>query len=169
MPASNGDGQRPAGWLRSNRITMDDSPITLRITGGVRDSARVSVRREQFSVGRPIEFDHTAPRVAAIEYALGAAGAEIVNGLRVFAARRRLEIDAVEAVVTAELEHALVYLEVIGESGRPAIQSLHIKVFVACGDESAVRELFNTVLERLPLTGTLRAATRLTTELVITS
>ena len=75
----------------------------------------------------------------------------------------------VEAVVTAELENALVYLEVIGESGRPAIQNMHIKVFVACGDEPAVRELFNTVLERLPLTGTLRAATRLTTELVITA
>ena len=148
---------------------MDDSPITLRVTGGVGDTARVSVRRQQFSVGRPIEFDDAAPRVAAIEYALGAAGAEIVNGLRVFAARRRLEIDAVEAVVTAELENALGYLEVIGESGRAGIQSVHIKVFVACGDESAVRELFDTMLDRLPLTGTLRAATRFTTELVITA
>ena len=43
---------------------------------------------------------------------------EIVNGLRAFANRRRLSIDAVEAVVKATLEHGLTYLEVIGEARR---------------------------------------------------
>jgi hypothetical protein len=148
---------------------MDDSIITLRVTGGGRDVARVAVRRQQFAVGRPIEFDATAPRIAALEYALGAVGAEAVNGLRVFAARRRLEIDAIEAVVTGELEHELVYLDVIGESGRPAIRRIHVKLFLACTQPAAARELFDEMLEKLPLAGTLRVATHFSTELVFTA
>ena len=95
---------------------MDDHLVAVRITGGAPDIARVTARRQQFAVGRPMEFDEAAPRIAALEYALGAAGAEIVNGLRVFAERRRLDIDAIEATVVAYLEHALAYLEVVGES-----------------------------------------------------
>ena len=148
---------------------MDDAFTTIRVTAGDPDLARVAVRRQQFVVGRPIEFDQTAPRIAALEYALGAVGAEIVNGLRVFVSRRRIEIDAVEAVVTADLENPLAYLEVIGETGRPVLQRIHIKVFVSCADEQPVRDLFHFMLDRLPLTGTLRAATTLTTELIFTA
>jgi hypothetical protein len=148
---------------------MDHSLITLRVTGGARDVARVAVRRHQFAVGRPIEFDESSPRIAALEYALGAVGAEVVNGLREFAVRRRLQLDAVEAVVSGELEHELVYLDVVGETGHPALRRLHVKLFVACADAGAVRALFSEVLEKLPLTRTLSAATRLSTELVITA
>ena len=94
---------------------MDALQISLRVTAPNPDVARVSVARRQFSIGRPLEFDETSPRVAAIEYALGAVGGEIVNGLRAFADRRRLPIDAVEAVVTGELTNRLTYLEVVGE------------------------------------------------------
>jgi hypothetical protein len=145
-----------------------DSTITLRVTGGVADVARVAVRRQQFSVGRPIEFDESSPRIAALEYALGAVGAEIVNGLHEFARRRRLQLDAVEALVTGELEHELVYLDVIGETGRPALRRLHVKLFVASADADGVRALLSEVLEKLPLTRTLSAATHVSTELIVT-
>jgi hypothetical protein len=145
---------------------MDEHVITLRVTGGAGDVARVAARRQQFAVGRPLEFDEAAPRIAAIEYALGAAGAEVVNGLRVFADRRRLEIDAIEAVVTADLEHPLTFLEVIGEPGRPFVRHVHIKVFASCANQRAVRELFDTVRDKLPLIALLGAATHLTTELI---
>src|SRR5690349_6576472 len=117
---------------------MDDIFTTLRVTAGEPDLARVAIRRQQFVVGRPIEFDHSAPRIAALEYALGSVGAEIVNGLRLFASRRRVEIDAIEAVVTADLENPLAYLEVIGETGRAVLQWIHIKVFVSCADQSTI-------------------------------
>ena len=148
---------------------MNEHGITLRVTASAGDVARVAVRRQQFAVGRPIEFDEAAERIAAIEYALGAAGGEIVNGLRVFAERRRLEIDAIEAVVTADLEHALAYLEVIGEPGRPLIRHVHIKVFASCSDQPAVRELFETIGNKLPLIALFAAATRLTTDLTFTA
>ena len=96
--------------------------ISLRVTAPGPADARVSVGRRQFSIGRPVEFDEASPHVAALEYALGAVGGEVVNGLREFARRRRLPIDAVEALVTGELQDALAYLEVIGETGRPRIR-----------------------------------------------
>ena len=93
---------------------MDTITLSLRVTARDPDAARVSVGRRQFSIGRPLEFDEMSPHVAAIEYALGAVGGEVVNGLRAFADRRRLAIDAIEAVVTGELVGGLTYLEVIG-------------------------------------------------------
>ena len=142
--------------------------ISLRVTAPGPAAARVSVGRRQFSIGRPVEFDAASPHVAALEYALGAVGGEIVNGLREFARRRRLTLDAVEALVTGELQGGLAYLEVRGERGRPRIRRIAVKVFVASGDHTATRALFDQMLERLPLISTLRDALELDIELVQT-
>src|SRR3954470_11180797 len=118
---------------------MDTIALSLRVTAPDPHVARVWRGRRQFSIGRPLEFDDASPRVAAIEYALGAVGGEIVNGLRAFADRRRLSIDAVEAVVSGTLENGLTYLEVIGEEGEPKIGRIHVKVFVSAQDAAATR------------------------------
>ncbi len=148
---------------------MDTIAFSLRVTAPNPDVARVSIGRRQFSIGRPLEFDEASPHVAAIEYALGAVGGEIVNGLRAFADRRRLSIEAVEAVVSGALENGLTYLEVIGEQGQPKIARIHVKVFVSAVDVVATRTVFEHMLDRLPLVCTLRAALALTTELVLTA
>ena len=148
---------------------MDAITISLRVTAPDRDIARVSVGRRQFSVGRPLEFDEMSPRVAAIECALGAVGGEVINGLRAFAERKRLGIDAVEAVVIGELEHGLSYLEVIGEQGQPKIARIHVKVFVASENPAAIGVLFERMLDRLPLVCTLRPAVTLTIDLIHTN
>jgi len=143
--------------------------ISLRITAPEPKSASVWVGRRQFSIGRPVEFDDASPHVAAIEYALGAVGGEVVNGLREFARRRRLAIDAVEALVTSELHDGLAYLEVIGETGRPRIRRIAIKLFVTSADSSATRAVFDEMLDRLPLVSTLREVLDLHVELVETT
>ena len=143
--------------------------ISLRVTAPEPAFARVSVGRRHFSIVRPIEFDVASPHVAALEYALGALGGEVVNGLREFARRRRLALDGVEALVTGELEDGLAYLEVIGERGRPRMRRIAIKVFVASGDHNATRALFDEMIDRLPLLCTLRDALDLDVELVETS
>src|SRR3982751_2728020 len=121
--------------------------ISLRVTAPGPAIARVSAGRRHFSIGRPVEFDDASPHVAALEYALGAVGGEIVNGLREFARRRRLPIDAVEALVTGELQDGLAYLEVIGETGRPRLGRIGVKLFVASLDDKGVRALFNHMIE----------------------
>jgi hypothetical protein len=148
---------------------MDTVAFSLRVTAPAPDVARVSVGRRQFSIGKPLEFDEASPHIAAIEYALGAVGGEVVNGLRAFAKRRRLLIDDIEAVVSATLENGLTYLEVIGEEGRPRIARIHVKVFAAAPDAGATRTVFDQMLDRLPLVCTLRAALAITTELILAS
>ena len=147
-----------------NAITM-----SLRVTAPGSAAARVSIGRRQFSIGRPVEFDDASPHVAALEYALGAAGGEIVNGLREFARRQRIEIDAIEALVSGELEHALTYLEVVDETQPPRIARITVKVFVLAADHTAIRTLFADMLDRLPLACTLRTTLDLRTELILTS
>lgn len=148
---------------------MKPMSVGLRVTAADRDHARVSVRKHQFVVGRPIDFDVEAPAVMAVEYALGALGAELVSGLRQFAGRRRLALDGVEALVQADIEHSLVYLEVVGESGAPRIGRVDIKVYVASPEtEQIVRELFHDVVNKLPLVGTFRGAVHLDIQLILT-
>src|SRR5215467_13761429 len=113
---------------------MNAITLSMRITASDA-SARATAGRRQFTIGRPVEFDEASPHVSAIEYALGAVGAELVNGLREFARRRRMVIDDVEAIVTGELAHGLAYLEVIGEDGRPSLARIGVKVFVSSPDE----------------------------------
>jgi len=147
---------------------MKPMTVGLRVTTGGRDDARVSVRRHQFVVGRPIDFDAESSTVMALEYALGALGAELVGGLRELAGRRRLVLDNVEALVQGEIEDSLVYLEVIGESGRPRIGRVDIKVYVASPEtEQIVRGLFEDVLAKLPLVGTFRGAVNLDIQLIL--
>ena len=131
---------------------MSTLQCRLRITSSESEATRVSVRRHQFAVGRPIDFDSESARITALEYVLGAVGAEVVSGLRVFAKRRRIELDDVEAVVDGELENPLTYLEVVGEQGYPGLSRVSIKVFVASpSDEGRLSQLWNETLERLPL------------------
>ena len=148
---------------------MTTITVSLRVTAPGPATARVSVGRRNFSIGRPVEFDDASPHVAALEYALGALGGEVVNGLREFARRRRLALDAVEALVTGELDNGLAYLEVIGKNGPPRIRRVAIKVFVASADANASRALFDETIERLPLVSTLRDAFDFEIELVQTA
>ena len=148
---------------------MDVITISLRVTAPDRDVARVSTGRRQFAIGRPLEFDDASPRVAALEYALGAIGGEVVNGFRVFAHRRRVPVEAIEATVTGQLANGLAYLEVVGEDQPPTIARIHIKVFVATTEPAAARTLFAHMLNRLPLVCTLRETTDLAIDLVLTS
>jgi hypothetical protein len=148
---------------------MNAIAMSLRVTAPGSAAAHVSIGRRQFSIGRPVEFDEASPHVAALEYALGAAGGEIVNGLREFARRRRIDIDAIEALVSGELEHALTYLEVVGETHPPRLARITVKVFVLAADHTAIRTLFADMLDRLPLACTLRTALDLRTELILTS
>lgn len=143
--------------------------VSLRVTAPGPAVARVSIGRRHFAIGRPLEFDDASPHVSAIEYALGAAGGEIVNGLREFARRRRIDIDAIEALVTGEVDHALTYLEVVGEHVPPRLTRITVKVFVSTPDAAAIRAVFTDMLDRLPLTGSLRGTLDLTAELIVTS
>lgn len=147
---------------------MSEFRWSLRVTttDGEAEAAQVVVRRHQFAVGRPVHFDAEYQHVTALECALGALGAEIVNGLRIFAKRRRIALDEVEAVVNGELENPLTYLEVVGEHGHPGLSRVSVKVYVASPhDQQTLTALWEETRARLPLVRTFGDAVGLTVEL----
>jgi hypothetical protein len=132
---------------------------TLRLTASAEGPAHAHARGQRFDVGDALSFDEAYPHATALEHALAAAGAELVNGLRALARLRRLELDAVEALVQGKLEDALAHLAVVGAEGSPALRSLHVRLYASTLEpEGAVRELLEQVQARAPLWQTLRRA-----------
>jgi len=142
---------------------------TLRITAGADGPAHAHTRGQRFDVGDAVSFDEAYPHSTALEHALAAAGAELVNGLRALAKVRRLELDAVEALVLGKLEDALAHLGVVGASGSPALKSIHVRLYASSLEpEPAVRELLELAQSRGPLWQTLlRAGVKLSVELKV--
>ena len=150
---------------------MDTITISLRVTAPGPAAARVSVGRRQFSIGRPLEFDEASPHVAAIEYALGAVGGEVVNGLRAFARAAAAADRRRRGLVTGELENGLAYLEVVGEQ-RAAEDRAHPREGVrrvaddAAGHACVVRTDARAAAARVHAA---RGRSALTIELILTS
>jgi hypothetical protein len=141
---------------------MEGHTWTLRVSGAERGQAMVFTRQHQFRVGAPVHFDRAYEAVSALEYVLGAIGADLVNGLQALARKRRLAIERIEAVVEGELNNPLAYLGVIGETGHPGLQRVQVKVYVASLEEEAtIRRLWQEVLATSPLVYTFQAAIRL--------
>jgi OsmC-like protein len=141
---------------------MEGHTWTLRVSAAERGQATVFTRQHQFRVGAPVHFDRAYEAVSALEYVLGAIGADLVNGLQALARKRRVAIERIEAVVEGELNNPLAYLGVIGETGHPGLQRVQVKVYVASlEEEAAIRRLWQEVLATSPLVYTFQAAIRL--------
>lgn len=113
-------------------------------------------------MGAPIHFDDKYPWITALEYTLGALGAELVNGFAELARRKRLEVDHLEAVVHGELNNPLVHAGVVGAQGHAGLEWIGLRLFVgSLEDEEVVRAVWNEVLERSVLARTLKNAVRL--------
>jgi hypothetical protein len=134
----------------------------LRVRATDRGRATVFVRTHQFTVGRPVTFDAEDDAISALEYVLGAIGAEIVHGLQTLARRRQLAIDQLEASVHGELNNPLTALGVVGEAGHPGLEVVGITVYLASSAPAEdIQRLWQEVLARSPLVRTLQPAIRL--------
>jgi hypothetical protein len=141
---------------------MEPYTWRLRVSASERGQATVFTRQHQFRVGAPVHFDTRYEAVSALEYVLGALGADLVNGLQALARKRRMAIEQAEAVVEGELNNPLAYLGVVGESGHPGLEKVRVTVYVASPEpEAAVQRLWQELLTASPLVCTFRAALQL--------
>ena len=148
---------------------MEHHTWTLRVSAMPEGQANIFARQHQFRIGAPVHFDRTYGAVSALEYVLGALGADLVNGLQILAHKRRVVIEQLEAVVVGELNNPLTYLGVIGETGHPGLEQVRIRVFVASPEEEAtIQRLWQETLERSPLVRTFQAAIQLELSLQVT-
>ena len=141
---------------------MEKIAWNLRITAVGREPATVYVRKHQFKVGIPLQFDEDYGHITALEYALGALGADLVGGLQVVARKRRIKLDNVEAVLSGEIDNALTYLGVVGEEGHPGLKRVTVTVYVSSiAPQEDIRGLWEEMLQRSPLVRTLEDAINL--------
>jgi OsmC-like protein len=147
---------------------MEGYTWTLRVSASERGQATVFTRQHQYRVGAPVHFDRAYEGVSALEYVLGAIGADLVNGLQTLGRRRRVAIDQVEAVVEGELNNPLTYLGVGGETGHPGLEKVRVRVHLASPEEeAAIHRLWHEMLATSPLVHTFKAALQLELKLQV--
>jgi OsmC-like protein len=147
---------------RQEEPMMEPHTWRLRVSATERGQATVFTRQHRFRVGAPVHFDQSYEAVSALEYVLGAIGADLVNGLQASARKRRMTIEQAEAVVEGELNNPLTYLGVVGETGHPGLERVRIKVYLASPEpEEVIRHLWQEMLATSPLVCTFRAAIQL--------
>ncbi len=147
-------------WLLSTSVNffMQQYMWTVRVSS-VGNAANAFVRKHDFTVGDAIHFDEEYPHITALEFVLGAIGADVVNGLRSLARKRRVEIDHVEANVQAELNNPLTFLGVVGEAGHPGLERVQVKIYVSSlSPRDELESVWNEMIERSPLIQTFRSA-----------
>ena len=141
---------------------MNDARWTVRVTSPPGRGSTVHARGHSFAAGAPVSFDQEHPSVTALEYLLGAVGAEIAGGLRELGRRRRVEVNEVEVVVHATLRDPMVYLRVVDHEGDPGIERIEVSAYVgSLDDEAAVRRLWEELIAVGPVLNTLGKAVRL--------
>ena len=141
---------------------MEDTRWTLRVTAMRPSGSTVHVRKHSFAAGAPISFDTEYGAITAMEYLLGALGADLVGGIQTVARRRRVEVDDVEVLVHGVLHNPMVYLRVVGETGDAGIRAIEARVYISSlDDEARVRAVWTEVLETSPIVNTLTKALKL--------
>jgi hypothetical protein len=123
-------------------------------------------RNHAFSVGAPASFRPTDPHPSAVEYLLGALGADLTSGFQLQPAREGIVVDALELVLAGQLANPLVVLGVIGEAGSPGFAQIRGQLYVSAdAGEPQLRAVWQTTLARSPLYNTLLPGVALDLEL----
>ncbi len=128
----------------------------IRATGPLRATAYA--RNFSFVVGQPASFEEKDAHPSALEYVLGALGAELAVAFRDACGREGLELDDVELTVRGKLHNVLAHLGL--EAGDPSIRRIEVKCFVSTtAEERRLRAVWEEVLARSPLLATFRRGT----------
>lgn len=147
---------------------MEETRWTVRVRGDSTSQSTIYARKGQFQAGDPLHFDPEYEHVTALEYLLGAIGADLVGGLKVLARRQRLQVDDVEAVVSGRLNNALTYLGVVGEDGHPGLEQVSVTVYASSLEpEERIHHAWEEMLKRSPIVNTLRPTVRLDLDLKV--
>jgi hypothetical protein len=132
---------------------------TLRVRSTEPGAASVVTRKHRFEAGGSAEFDEESPRISALEYVLGALGADLAVGFTGHARRGGVLVDHVEAIVQGELNDPLAALGVLGAKGHPGIERARVTVYVSSLERpERLLELWEESARASPLLQTFRAA-----------
>lgn len=149
-----------------DRDNPRDHDWTVRVRSTGEQEANVYAGRHLFSVGKQASFTDQEAAPTAVEYLMGALGADLVSGFRNQAKKRGVEVDSTECVVKGRLDNPLVFLGVVGAEGRPGFSSMSVTLFVSAdADEDSLQEVWRDSLAVSPIFDTLKKCVSLSLEL----
>ncbi|HMA36980.1 MAG TPA: OsmC family protein [Chloroflexia bacterium] len=138
----------------------------VRVRGIGTQDTTVYSRNHAFSVGGAASFRPTDRHPSAVEYLLGALGADVTSGFQLLAARQGIVVDALELTLSGRLENPLVFLGVVGETGSPGVAQISGVLYVSAdADETILHTIWQSTLARSPLYNTLKPGVVLDLEL----
>jgi hypothetical protein len=137
----------------------------VRVVGIDADESRAYARNHAFGVGRAASFRDTDREPAGVELVLAALGGDLASGCHGEAARRGIEIEALEVTLGCRLDNPLQHLAVMGETGSPGLASLTGTLYVtAAAPDAALASVWQHVLDHSPLFVTLSRAVNVVLE-----
>jgi hypothetical protein len=142
------------------------------VRAAVREKARVNVfaRSHRMVAGESLSFDREDAVPSGLEHLLTAVASDLVAGFARLARKRRILIDGLEASLQAEVDGALVWLGVVGESGEPRLTAVSGTLYVSSpAGEAVLGELWRDVQAQAPLCAALAGNVRMDVRLAITS
>lgn len=135
-----------------------------RSTGHLKST--VYSRNFSFDVGQPASFEEKDKHPSALEYLVGALSSSLSTGFSTEASKAGLEIDDVELSVRSKVHNILAHLGI--EDGDPSISEIDLKCFVSSmDDESQIKEVWKTTLDRSPIYSTLKKSVDIKIKLTI--
>ena len=142
------------------------------VRAAVREKARVNVfaRSHRIVAGEALSFDREEAVPSGLEHLLTAVASDLVAGFARLARKRRLVIDGLEASLQAEVDGALVWLGVVGESGAPRLRAVSGTLYVSSpAGPAALEELWKDVWAQAPVCAALAGTVTMNVRLATTS
>lgn len=150
--------------------SLNRALVSARATLSRDQGLKLYARSLEAGLGVPLSFDLKEPRLTGVEYLLGAVASDVLGGFLRLAKRRRLVVDDLEAVLKAEVEDTLAWLEVVGTAGTPRIGRLAVSIYASSSEaEEQVRQLWEEALSRAPIVNALRASLPLQIDFQLTT
>ncbi|MCA1596146.1 MAG: OsmC family protein [Chloroflexi bacterium] len=154
-PSNVSDGIEPHRW-------------SVRALGSRSGGCVVHARNHTFPVGSQASFAPTDTYPSAVEYLLGALAADLLAAFTRQAVRRRIIVDAAEALFSGHLHNPLMVVGVVGESGSPAFEAISGTLYVTTdAEEPDVQEAWHAAIATCPVIHTLRIAVPLDLQLQV--
>ncbi len=152
--------------LEADLARARDYEWRLRVRSTGNQEATVYARNFSWKVGQPTSFEERDEHPSALESAMGALAADLVNTFATLCRQRGHGIDELEATVKGSLADVLAHLGM--EEGKPSIARMDVTGFITSPAQGAdLRETWEEALCRSLLFQTLLKACPIATRLVI--
>lgn len=138
--------------------------VRTRHTGN--QEATIYARSFSWKLGQPASFEEKDSHPCALEAALGALLADLLNGFASRCLQQGKTVDELEGNLRATLHNVLAHLGI--EDGDPSLETIHLSAFVTSPDPGEeLRAVWAETLARSPLYQTLAKACEVETRLAI--